>query len=603
LRTANCFLIVGALAAIPAAGQLIPVGVGVPKTALPPVVFVNGYQTSCGSTQFSATFGNFDSFLQSIGRVTLFFDNCTVAGKPPIETLGQDFGNFLAALKYADGTAVPQVDVVSHSMGGLIVRAYLAGMQTNGTFTPPVNPGIRKIVFLAAPHFGTYAASIFGSDQQTAEMSLGSTFAFALGTWNQDIDDLRGIDALAVEGNVGSILAGPTGQGDGVVSLTSGSIGFAEANKTVILPYCHISYASLSALAGPLASLACPAGSPGIALALTSTASNVQVVESFLSGTTAWQTIGEMPSQDPVASTQSGVILRAKSAADQFVNLVDASAGKTRLSTASSNATAYNEFVPPGSPTMLVDISGGSSQLQQPVSLGAGYTSAVTVKSGPSIGAVIPAAALITPRVVAPGTFISIYGSALAAAATQASTTPFPTTLGGVQVLVNGTAIPLQYVSPTQVNAVFPAAVSGLVTLTLTSGTPAGQSSVNIMTQATAPAIFTSNGTAASAENAVTGAVVTPSTPLHAGDYVSLFLTGLGLTAAGSGGLQYAVVQPVVTVAGQPCALQFAGLSPQFPGVDQINCQIPAGLGTNAAAPLIITSNGQPGNTATLVLQ
>jgi uncharacterized protein (TIGR03437 family) len=58
-----------------------------------------------------------------------------------------------------------------------------------------------------------------------------------------------------------------------------------------------------------------------------------------------------------------------------------------------------------------------------------------------------------------------------------------------------------------------------------------------------------------------------------------------------------------VTVAGQPCTLQFAGLSPQFPGVDQINCQIPTGLGTNAAAPVVVTSNGVASNTATLFLQ
>ena len=202
---------------------------------------------------------------------------------------------------------------------------------------------------------------------------------------------------------------------------------------------------------------------------------------------------------------------------------------------------------------------------------------------------------------MAPGTFISIYGSNLANTTALATTTPFPTVLGGTQVLVNGTAIPIQYVSPTQVNAVLPVLISGLVTVTVTA--TAGQNTVNVLTQAAVPAIFTSNGTAASAENAVTGAVVTPTSPLHAGDYVSLYLTGLGATAAGAGGLQYASIQPTVTVAGQTCAIQFAGLSPQFPGVDQINCQIPAGLGTNAAAPVAITSNGRTSNTATLVLQ
>src|SRR5277367_4433763 len=157
------------------AAQLIPVGTPVPKTALPPVVFLNGYQVSCGG-QFSDSFGKFDQFLQTSGRVSLFFDNCSVAGKPPIESLGNSFGAFISALKYTDGTAVPQVDVVAHSMGALIVRAYLAGMQTDGTFNPPANPALRKIVFLAPVNFGTVAASIFGTDVQTQELSLGSTF-------------------------------------------------------------------------------------------------------------------------------------------------------------------------------------------------------------------------------------------------------------------------------------------------------------------------------------------------------------------------------------------------------------------------------------------
>jgi uncharacterized protein (TIGR03437 family) len=214
---------------------------------------------------------------------------------------------------------------------------------------------------------------------------------------------------------------------------------------------------------------------------------------------------------------------------------------------------------------------------------------------------VIPAAALVTPRNIAPGTFISIYGSGLATATAQATDSSFPTILGGTQVLVNGTAIPLQYVSPNQVNAVFPGIVSGLATVLVT--TTVGQNTVNVLTQAAVPAIFTADGTAASAVNAVTGAVVTPSTPLHGGDYVSLYVTGLGATAAGAGGLQYASIQPQVTVAGQTCNIQFAGLSPQFPGVDQINCQIPMGLGSNAAAQVIVTSNGRASNTATLVLQ
>ncbi len=148
----------------------------------------------------------------------------------------------------------------------MIVRAYLAGIQPDGTFKPPANPGIRKAVFLSTPNFGTYAASLFGTDAQTQELALGSTFNYALATWNQGSDDLRGIDALAIAGNAAVMTVSGQANGDGVSSLTSSSIGFAAPNRTRILPYCHIAYADLQSLVGSvLASFVCPSGAPGIA--------------------------------------------------------------------------------------------------------------------------------------------------------------------------------------------------------------------------------------------------------------------------------------------------------------------------------------------------
>ena len=134
-----------------------------------------------------------------------------------------DLGTFLNTL------GAPQVDVVAHSMGGLIVRAYLAGQQAStGVFNPPATPIIRKAVFLATPHFGSFlldsalAEALFGTGTQATEMKPASQFLWDLATWNQFGDDLRGVDAVAVIGN-----AGPSQQSDGVVGLTSGSLDFA----------------------------------------------------------------------------------------------------------------------------------------------------------------------------------------------------------------------------------------------------------------------------------------------------------------------------------------------------------------------------------------
>ena len=89
------------------------------------------------------------------------------------------------------------------------------------------------MVFIAEPNFGSFIAQGIGT--QTAEMIPGSPLLWELATWNQG-----GVDALAIVGNAGS-WNNLSNASDGVVSLTSGSIGFArDQSRTRILPYCHI---------------------------------------------------------------------------------------------------------------------------------------------------------------------------------------------------------------------------------------------------------------------------------------------------------------------------------------------------------------------------
>jgi uncharacterized protein (TIGR03437 family) len=116
------------------------------------------------------------------------------------------------------------------------------------------------------------------------------------------------------------------------------------------------------------------------------------------------------------------------------------------------------------------------------------------------------------------------------------------------------------------------------------------------------PSIFLldTNSTAA-AVNALTGAVVSASTPFHAGDIMALFLTGLGTTTT-INGLAYAQIQPTVTVGGASCSVGYAGRAPSFAGLDQINCTIPAGV-TAAMAPVVVTSNGRSSSTAYIAVQ
>jgi uncharacterized protein (TIGR03437 family) len=580
----------------------------VAPTAVPigsiPVVFLDGYQLGCtGDSSFKSNFGNADTVLQASNLVTVYFDNCSVPNVPPIETLGAAFGQFLAKLTYTDGTPVPLVDVVAHSMGGLIVRAYLSGMQLASpavagiTFNPPAVSRIRKAIFLATPHFGTYLASELGDDQQTHEMALGSQFLFDLNTWNQGTDDLTGVDALAVAGNGGtgleSVLAGSflSGFDDGVVELTSASIGFAIPGRTRVVPDCHSSDSLVVTLG------VCPASAPPIAQ--INDASNVvgQIVTSFITGTNAWTTLGQAIEANTNGSTVGGLLLGAENSNGVPQTISSAAAGTTTLGV---NAVAYKEALPANQSLPLQINVSDSTAISSTVTLGAGTTNTVIAKPGPSITGVVPAGIAQFPRDVAPGAFVTVYGSSLASMVMQVAQ-PYPTQLGDVQVLVNGTAVPVEYASPTQINFIFAFdGVAGVQQLTVKNST--GQQTVNVVVVPAVPTIFTSNFAAngpASAENAVTYEVIGPNTPLHAGDYVALYLTGIDETISTPFGLI-----STVTVGGQSCAGQyfFAGPVAGYVGLDQVNCQIPSGV-TGAAVPVIVTTNGRASNTATLNIQ
>jgi uncharacterized protein (TIGR03437 family) len=129
---------------------------------------------------------------------------------------------------------------------------------------------------------------------------------------------------------------------------------------------------------------------------------------------------------------------------------------------------------------------------------------------------------------------------------------------------------------------------------------------VNVFVEAAMPAIFTLDGSGtgpAAAINASNNRVVGSTNPLHAGDYVELYATGLGATT-NRGGLDYANQPPTVTIGGQACPVTYAGRAPGYVGLDQINCIVPAVPTSPLGAPLVIVTSGiRSSNAATLAVQ
>ncbi len=276
------------------------------------------------------------------------------------------------------------------------------------------------------------------------------------------------------------------------------------------------------------------------------------------------------------------------------------SSGKTKTLNLPSNDVAYTDMFPMG--PLVLTAAAGDVHLTQPVMLPSGTVAPIVIKTGPSILRAFPAASSVFPLTIAPGMIVAIYGNLLAAETAAAAEIPLPLQLSDAQALLGGTPMPLYYASPSHINVVIPESASGLMQLAVQN--MSGSHTINVLVEPAAPSIFTQDASgngAVAALNATTGALVTPHSPVFGGDYVELFLTGLGRTTARDG-LDYANDVPIVTISGQDCPVTYAGRAPGYPGLDQINCIVPSGLSADSA-PLTVTSGTRTSNIVTIAVR
>jgi uncharacterized protein (TIGR03437 family) len=556
-----------------------------------PVVLINGFQVPpCEQATAEATFGQLPQKLRDMGREVVYFNSCSVApasgsGRASLEEIGAALGTRLAAL------SAPQVDVVMHSMGGLILRAYLSGKQSApGVFRPPANHKVRKAIFLGTPHFGLGLAQTIlgfsGGDPLVRSMLPGSQFLLDLGTWNQGADDLRGVDAVAVIGNVNNGT-------DGIIPVPSSSISFAAAaDRTRVVPYCHTNDGTLALIASGCSR------PPYLASVTGEEHLSWRIIRSFLTGTEEWRTLGTAITADPTGSTRGGLVVATRDRDDNPNNSVTAiTAGSTALIKVTD--FYYAEQLNTGAQSITVNTSAGN--LTAPQTISAGLYSVAIVKPGTVAAAITPAAGRVPTRTLAPGMFISLYGASLATENIAAASLPLPTALAGTQLLAPGDrALGLQFAGPTQLNAILPEDASGLLSLTVRA--VAGTSKINILIEPAVPAIFTQAGSGtgtASAIQAQSGVVITTQSKARVGDAVSLYLTGLGATETRDG-LQWARLQPKLFIGNLEAQILYAGRAPGYAGLDQINFIVPANTPSGDGTPLRVESNGRVSNAVTL---
>jgi uncharacterized protein (TIGR03437 family) len=247
----------------------------------------------------------------------------------------------------------------------------------------------------------------------------------------------------------------------------------------------------------------------------------------------------------------------------------------------------------------------------------AGLVSTVTagLPFSPRVLSILNAAAGTFIGQVAPGEVISIYGLGVgpynAVTATPANGL-FPTSLGGTQVLVNGTPIPLLYVSASQINAEIPSPVPGVANNDTDSGiavvevinevlewdpvqqieVPEALPDFRVAVVRSDFAVFQKPGPSMAVINQ-DGTLNKTANPAKAGSTVSIWATGFGVTGPPADGA-------VTTAANNYCSscqvvlnyvstnitetVEYAGTSPGLiDGLMQINIMIPAQWNTDGA--------------------
>jgi uncharacterized protein (TIGR03437 family) len=217
----------------------------------------------------------------------------------------------------------------------------------------------------------------------------------------------------------------------------------------------------------------------------------------------------------------------------------------------------------------------------------------------PQLESVVNAADFSHP--VAPGGLITIFGKELSPVTAATHEMPLPTLLGETCLTANGMPVPMLFVSPQQINAQLPFETDGTVRLML--HTPGGVSgSFNLAVLPAAPSVFRS-GVAGPETNlpAVVRAsnqeLATMANPIHRGDTIVIYLTGLGRTSpavqTGSPApfepLAYALIEPGVTLGGVTLPVSYAGMTPGLVGVYQIDAFVPDSAPTGMAVPLTIS--------------
>jgi uncharacterized protein (TIGR03437 family) len=211
----------------------------------------------------------------------------------------------------------------------------------------------------------------------------------------------------------------------------------------------------------------------------------------------------------------------------------------------------------------------------------------------------------------APGSIVTIFGSGLGESAQgitlDAGALHLPFELNNARVTVSNEPAALFYVSGSQINFLIPPdLLTGPVTIRVTldgNATPGPEITVALVDAV--PALFPMASGYAIAQHA-DGTLLTADSPAHSGDIVVIYLTGLGRTSnnpSRKGEIpQYAEQMLLLSdlkvwlggTVMDPLLVKYAGVTPGFAGLYQINLELPGNLGTDPEIRVAVGGQSSP---------
>lgn len=225
-------------------------------------------------------------------------------------------------------------------------------------------------------------------------------------------------------------------------------------------------------------------------------------------------------------------------------------------------------------------------------------------------------AATQTVETLAPNTLATIYGTNLSWTthilnANDLQQGTLPTSLDGVTVYVHNIVCKLLYVSPGQINFLIPYELTSPTAQVLVNRQgvvgPVGLDNlpaVTINLALTAPGFFQWSGNFIVAEHA-DGSLITATSPAQASEVVVLFAAGLGRTVpdsasgvlpSGAARLLYGSQLQIVLNGSvlPPSSIYYAGVTPGYAGLYQINVTLPDVLPRDPELQVVIGTQASP---------